>query len=391
MLTDKIQLITFLHSAEGGNRSPAYDDKQPWKVLEPGDEILGTLTYGPGFTTREDGSPLQIGDTITEQEAYARLSRYVDEEIEPVLENLIHVPIAPSMANALASLIFNFGATEVSGWRLWGRINAGEDPGAVIREWVNGTFFSKGEPMLGLWRRRTMELLLGFGLDWRAGSNVSWEDDPEDVMKQLGWDGTMPTAGPAHISSKIEYSYDEDLAALFDDDEVTIPEPKSRQVISDPTPETPETMNDKQYMGYVAAVGDGDAIPFADFMSHRTLVTEKNAIKAPKVDVKREPKAMEDSETANGFAKEVSGKDDVRLATVLSGTATSAAIASTASDNLANTMENTQTMIGGLTLMQLVWIGLIFGLPLLGYGLWKMHRGKLMKNDGRSGAVRAKV
>ena len=113
MLTDKTQLITFLHSAEGGNRSPAYDDKQPWKELQPGDEILGTLTYGPGFTTREDGvTPLQIGDTITEQEAFDRLSKYIDEEIEPVLENLIHVPIAPSMANALASLVFNFGASE---------------------------------------------------------------------------------------------------------------------------------------------------------------------------------------------------------------------------------------------------------------------------------------
>ena len=143
MLTDKTQLITFLHSAEGGNRSPAYDDKQPWKELQPGDEILGTLTYGPGFTTREDGSPLQIGDTITDQEAFDRLSKYIDEEIEPVLENLIHVPIAPSMANALASLVFNFGASEVLVWRLWGRINAGVEPGAVIREWVNGTFFSK--------------------------------------------------------------------------------------------------------------------------------------------------------------------------------------------------------------------------------------------------------
>lgn len=241
MLTDKTQLITFLHSAEGGNRSPAYDDKQPWKELQPGDEILGTLTYGPGFTTREDGSPLQIGDTITEQEAFDRLSQYIDEEIEPVLENLIHVPIAPSMANALASLIFNFGATEVSGWRLWGRINAGEDPGAVIREWVNGTFFSKGEPMLGLWRRRTMELLLGFGLDWRAGSNVSWEDDPEDVMKQLGWDGTMPSAGPVHTPTRTEYKYDE---GLFEELEIK----KRGEVITDPTPATPLTTKDLNEM-----------------------------------------------------------------------------------------------------------------------------------------------
>lgn len=321
MLTDKTQLITFLHSAEGGNRSPAYDDKQPWKELEPGDEIIGTLTYGPGFTTREDGTPLQIGDTITDQESFDRLAKYIDEEIEPVLENLIHVPIAPSLANALASLIFNFGASEVSNWRLWGRINSSEEPGAVIREWVNGTFFSKGEPMLGLWRRRTMELLLGFGLDWRAGSNVSWEDQPEDVLNKLGWDGEMPAAGPVHEP------------VLFDDPELEIPHPaKPKQVfyeyddalleepqpvISDPTPETPITTSDANIM-QLEALKKGVKLNISDL---RPVIPAKEVTyltETAKADL--QVKRIQDSKRGKGYAKQQTAKE-VGVATGLGAAA----------------------------------------------------------------------
>lgn len=223
MLTDQ-RLEEFLFISEGGNRK-AYDDKQPWLDLKPDDEIKGTLTYGPGFTTRPDGSPVQVGDTMTDQEAYDRLKAYIKEEIEPVLEDLIHVPIAASMANALGSLVFNFGASEVYKWRLWGRINSGEPPAQIIKEWVTGTFFSGGEPMLGLWRRRFKELALAFDVDWRAGENADWETDPEEFLQVLGWNGTMPKPEPI---------VHEDL---FEPD-----------VITDPTPETPLTTEDLNNM-----------------------------------------------------------------------------------------------------------------------------------------------
>ena len=232
MLTDQ-QLEEFIFHAEGGNRSPAYDDKQPWKELQPGDEIKGTLTVGPGFTKRRDGSPVQIGDTMTDQEAFERIREYIANEIEPALEDLIHVPIATSLANALGSLVFNFGATEVYGWRLWGRINAGESPLAIINEWIDGTFSSKGEPMLGLWRRRHKEILMAFGKDWRAGDNVSWEDKPDDVLRVMGWDGSMPKPPPIVHKDLFE--------------ELEIPK-RGADVITDPTPETPLTTADLNVM-----------------------------------------------------------------------------------------------------------------------------------------------
>jgi GH24 family phage-related lysozyme (muramidase) len=369
-LTDQ-RLEEFLFISEGGNRK-AYDDKQPWLDLKPGDEIKGTLTYGPGFTTRADGSPVQIGDTMTDQEAYDRLKQYIKSEIEPVLDDLIHVSIATSMANALGSLVFNFGGDEVYKWRLWGRINSGEPPAQIIKEWVTGTFFSGGEPMLGLWRRRFKELALAFDVDWRAGDNADWETDPEEFLQVLGWDGTMPKPAPI---------VHEDLF-----------EPEKPVSIQDPTPSTPVTKDDAQYMGYVAAVGDKEqVIPYADFMAHRKVVTERNTISAPKVDIKSEPKAAEDSETVRGIAKEASGRDDARLAATLTTVSTTAAVASTTSEQLSETMHNTQTMVAGLSLMQLAWAGMIIGIPLLIYGGWKMYRGWQIKREGRATATQLKV
>jgi len=191
-------LISFLQLVETGGkfRPLAYDDRHPDRVLEPGDPVEGRLTYGSGLTTRPDGTPLQIGDEITPQEDLDRLHRYVREEVEPVIENLIHVPLWPEAYDAIGSVIFNFGAGEVSGWRLWRRINAGEPWSNVALEWVTGTFYDDGIPLLGLWRRRIMEVLMFFKLEWRVGANVGWESDVIKVLDQMGWEGDQPKPEP---------------------------------------------------------------------------------------------------------------------------------------------------------------------------------------------------
>lgn len=188
-------LISFLQSIEGF-RELAYDDRHPDRDLQPGDTVEGRLTYGTGLTTRADGTPLKIGDTITKQENFDRLHRYVRDEVEPVIENLIHVPLWPEAYDAIGSVIFNFGAGEVSGWRLWRRINAGEPWSSVALEWVTGTFYDDGIPLLGLWRRRIMEVLMFFKLEWRVGANVGWESDVIKVLDQMGWEGDQPKPEP---------------------------------------------------------------------------------------------------------------------------------------------------------------------------------------------------
>ncbi len=52
-------------------KDKAYDDARPEYNLKPGDKILGTLTIGYGHTdaARDDDEKIQIGDTVTEEEA----------------------------------------------------------------------------------------------------------------------------------------------------------------------------------------------------------------------------------------------------------------------------------------------------------------------------------
>ena len=188
-------LISFLTSdAIEGFREKAYDDLQPDLDLNPGDEHLvrGTITYGSGLIRRPDGTRLRLGDTITRQENFDRVQKYVRENVEPVIENLIHVPLWGSAYDAIGSIIYNFGAAEVSGWRLWGRINRGDPPADLAMEWLTGTWTSKGMPLLGLYRRRVMEVLMFFKLDWKPGANITWDDKVLNVLGSLGWDGTMP-------------------------------------------------------------------------------------------------------------------------------------------------------------------------------------------------------
>jgi GH24 family phage-related lysozyme (muramidase) len=377
MLTDH-KLEEFLFISEGGNRSPAYDDFQPWKELQPGDEIKGTLTLGPGFTRHADGSPIQIGDTMSDQEAYERLRAYIRDEIEPVLEDLIHVPIAVSMANALGSLVYNFGATEVYGWKLWGRINAGEPAINIINEWIDGTFLSKGVPMLGLWRRRFKELALAFGVDWRAGENVDWEHKPDQFLEMLGWDGTMPKPEPI---------VDEDLFK-----ELEIPtrgaDEMTREKGADPTPETPITMDDAQFLSAEAAGYEGS---YADFMSHRTVVTTRNAIEAPKIDVKKPPKPMEDSKTHRGLAKKTSGKEGRDVGAILAGAGSVAGAMNSLTKNTAQTVENTQPLVAGFTLNHIIIMAMVLGFSLLVYGAWRMYRGEMIAREGRQDGTQLKV
>ena len=376
MLTDQ-RLEEFIFIKEGGNRV-AYDDFDPGKKLKPGDKVKGTLTYGPGFTTRPDGSPVQIGDSMTDQEAYDRVRQYIRDEIEPVLDDLIHVPIALSLGNALGSLVFNFGATEVYKWRLWGRINAGEPVGNIIREWIDGTYSSKGVPMLGLWRRRFSELALAFGVDWRAGDNVDWETDPEEFLEILGWDGTMPKPPPI---------VDEDLFK-----ELEIPTRGAAEVKrekgSDPTPETPITMDDAQFLSAEAAGYEGT---YADFMSHRTVVTTRNAIEAPKIDTKKPPKPMEDSKTHRGLAKKTAGKEGRDAGAILAGAGSVAGAMNSLSKNTAQTVENTQPLVAGFTFNHMIILAMVAGFSLLIYGAWRMYRGEMIAREGRGEGTQLKV
>ena len=271
------RLIELLLVREGF-KERAYDDARPWIELEPDDEIEGTLTYGPGLTRRDDGSPLEIGDTISEQESRDRVARYIRKNVEPALENLIHVALTGFQYDALGSLIYQYGEPEVAGWRLIRRVNAGEGWEAIALEWINGTVFWRGKP--AFWTRRVSELLMFFGLDWRAGENVTPENDVLTVIEEMGFDGQLPKPGPVH--TPVEHD-------LFDE-------------AYDPTPETPLTTDDLNHRQLERM--RGAKIPLSR-MTKRVPIAAVEYLDNPEPEVK----PIEDSQRGKGYAKTQTGKE----------------------------------------------------------------------------------
>lgn len=256
-------LISFLTSdAIEGFREKAYDDLQPDLDLNPGDEHLvrGTITYGSGLIRRPDGTRLRLGDTITRQENFDRVQKYVRENVEPVIENLIHVPLWGSAYDAIGSIIYNFGAAEVSGWRLWGRINRGDPPADLAMEWLTGTWTSKGMPLLGLYRRRVMEVLMFFKLDWKPGANITWDDKVLNVLGSLGWDGTMPKPEvmPAPIPEPPSPKPEPAEPVILDEPLPPVPQPKKSPTPYreyDPASEPKDIAFSKRVWGFMTLIG----------------------------------------------------------------------------------------------------------------------------------------
>ena len=373
-------LINFLQSDSIESfRAKAYDDKQPHLDLNPGDEdqVKGTITYGTGLTKRPDGSPLQLGDTITRQEDADRVRQYIREEVEPVIENLIHVPLWPSAYDAIGSVIYNFGADEVSRWRLWRRINTGDRPENIALEWLDGTFTSAGEPMLGLYRRRVMEVLMFFNLDWRAGAAISWANSVMEVLRKMNWDGQMPK--PALAISKPEPE-----PVLILDKPLPMEAKVERQMT---LPDEWDKMTEKQQVAWLntgefIALGGkvGEPIKPAPLPEAAKVTTIKKTIETPNIKPDAPAKAMETSQTFSGLSKAESGKETA----IIGGTATVLTASLPMAKELTGFMKTVDTTV-------MLKAGLVFGGVLVVIGAWRWWRGQIIAYEGRRKAEGPKV
>jgi hypothetical protein len=233
-----------------------------------------------------------------------------------------------------------------------------------------------GEP--DFWERRVKEVLMFLGMDWRMAANIPFGTDIIEAIISLGFDGSIPTPGPAHDPEIFE--------------ELEIPtrgaDEMTREKGADPTPETPITMDDAQFLSAEAAGYEGS---YADFMSHRTVVTARNAIEAPKIDVKKPPKPMEDSKTHRGLAKKTAGKEGRDVGAILAGAGSMAGAMNSLSKNTAQTVENTQPLVAGFTFNHIIIIAMVVGFSLLVYGAWRMYRGEMIAREGREDGTRLKV
>lgn len=119
----------------------------------PGDKV----TYGHGFTTRPDGSPVQLTDKITVQESKQRLGKEL-LHYKNDISKCIKVPLTQYEAEAYTSLSFNIGVGAFCRSTLVKRLNAYDYEGACkeILKWDK----FKGKPLRGLTVRRQQEYSL---------------------------------------------------------------------------------------------------------------------------------------------------------------------------------------------------------------------------------------
>jgi len=146
-------------------KDKAYDDARPDYVLQPGDKIIGTLTIGYGHTNsaREDDEQINIGDTVTEEEALeiltldiAEFGKYVNNRA-----NNFNVDLTQSQFDALVMASMNRDK-KMSGGPLWRAIKSGDEE--KIRELWNKTIAASVKAFPGLEDRKNEELDMFFGI-----------------------------------------------------------------------------------------------------------------------------------------------------------------------------------------------------------------------------------
>lgn len=176
LLTDaQRKEFTALWRSEGSPAAPAGDPlwlKPALRLirdyeglrLESYKDATGVPTIGYGLT-RLNGSPVRMGDRITESQAEALLRQELLQLFGPGVFTLL--PLAkkwrPEQQAAMVSFAFNTGLGALETSTLRRRLLAGEDPATVVRQelpkWVHA-----GEAVLaGLERRRAAEVALFTG------------------------------------------------------------------------------------------------------------------------------------------------------------------------------------------------------------------------------------
>ena len=341
-----------------------------WEQFKPQTyfDSAGVPTIGFGITKFSNGDTPAIGDEISEDEAEAELFHYIRKEVEPTLSHHFEdIPLQPNQRDALGSFIYNLGG-DASKWPTLKKLVRNQAAGDAIADQLMKYRKAGGKVLIGLHRRRIAEALVWLGMAW---------DRATEYARQAGLENDWRDFMPQTVETP---AID---AEIFEE-----PETPMRVKGSDPTPSTPVTMDDAQFLSAEAA---GYAGTYADFMSHRTVVTTRNAIEAPKIDVKKPPKPMEDSETHRGLAKETAGKENMTLGTTLTGTAATAATVRELTRDATATVETTAPVIGGFTANHFILIGLFIGIPLFAYGAWKAFSGWRIARRGREDGTQLKV
>ncbi len=139
----------------------------------------GIPTIGYGSIRYLDREPVQLGDTISRDEAEQLLTQYIATQIDPVIPRLIPRTLTQPQWDAFASFLYNFGFEKTRGYSLTRVIAQGPKDNSLeaLRAWEADVIhwwpvyrMAGGKALLGLYRRRVAELLTFLHLP----SDVAW-------------------------------------------------------------------------------------------------------------------------------------------------------------------------------------------------------------------------
>jgi len=137
-------------------RLTAYNDN-------PHDPSKGKWTYGYGATHKMDGTPVQDGDTITEEEALDLLVLCM-AEAQTKVKQRVHVELTKQQYIPLVDFAFNAGSgyhnklLEYHDYDLWHNINEGLDGDELFNYWTTCAITQGGIKLGGLIRRRKSQV-----------------------------------------------------------------------------------------------------------------------------------------------------------------------------------------------------------------------------------------
>jgi len=140
----------------------AYDDAQPWKVINPGQRVLGRMTVGYGHT----GPEVKPGMIVTETEATEILKTDL-VTAERAVKRYVKVQLTQDQFDALVSFVFNVGAENFRKSTLLKRINAEASYDEIAYQfsrWNKSRVAGKLIVLGGLVKRRAREAKL-FGAE----------------------------------------------------------------------------------------------------------------------------------------------------------------------------------------------------------------------------------
>lgn len=139
----------------------------------------GIPTIGFGSIAWDDGERVQLGDTISREDAERLLTIYIARHIDPVVPRLVPRPLTQPQFDAFASFLYNLGEQKARGYTLTRVIADGPQGNdiealqaweALLIRWWPVYRVAGGKALLGLYRRRVAELLTFLHLP----SDVAW-------------------------------------------------------------------------------------------------------------------------------------------------------------------------------------------------------------------------